>query len=79
MQDFVIHILDRYFEEEKKRLGLPPDQKSLWIPDVWSVQRSKAWRDWMRTNYPNTILDFIPGGCTGVSQPRVVAARFMRH
>jgi hypothetical protein len=79
MQDFVIHILDRYFEEEKKRLGLPPDQKSLWIPDVWSVQRSKAWRDWMRTNYPNIILDFIPGGCTGVSQPRVVAARFMRH
>ncbi|KAJ7354305.1 hypothetical protein DFH08DRAFT_638175, partial [Mycena albidolilacea] len=64
MQDFVIHILNPYFEEEKKRLGLPPDQKSLWILDVWSVQRSKAWRDWMHTNYPNIMLDFIPGGCT---------------
>lgn len=69
MKDFVIYILDPYFAEEKQRLGLPPDQKSLWILDVWSVQRSKAWRDWMRINYPNIILDFIPGGCTGVSQP----------
>ncbi|KAF8179770.1 hypothetical protein K438DRAFT_1977134 [Mycena galopus ATCC 62051] len=34
MEDFVVFILDRYFEEEKKRLGLPPDQKSLWILDV---------------------------------------------
>ena len=23
----------------------------------------------MRTNHPNIIIDFVPGGCTGVDQP----------
>ncbi|KAJ7196687.1 hypothetical protein GGX14DRAFT_672342 [Mycena pura] len=69
MHDFVDNILAPFFDEQKKRLGLEPDQKSLWILDVWSVQRSKQFRNWMRTHHPNILFDFIPGGCTGVGQP----------
>lgn len=24
---------------------------------------------WMKKNHPTIILDFVPGGCTGVAQP----------
>jgi hypothetical protein len=41
LEDFVIFILDRYFGEEQSA-SAPPDQKSLWILDVWSVQCSVA-------------------------------------
>ena len=34
-----------------------------------SVHRSEEFRGWMRTNHPNIILDFVPGGCTGIHQP----------
>ncbi|KAJ7803881.1 hypothetical protein B0H14DRAFT_3486916 [Mycena olivaceomarginata] len=42
MEDFVIFILDRYFGEEKKHLGLPPDQKSLWILDSKQVSEEEG-------------------------------------
>jgi hypothetical protein len=69
MHDFVDFTLAPYFDAQKEVLGLDTDQKSLWVLDVWSVQRSRQFRDWMRTKHPNIILDFILGGCTGVSQP----------
>jgi hypothetical protein len=39
------------------------------LPNVWSVHRSKEFREWMRINHPTIILDYVPGGCTGVHQP----------
>jgi hypothetical protein len=69
MKDFVNRILAPYFNKKKAKLNLPPSQKSLWMIDVWSVHHSKEFRSWMRTNHPNIILDFVPGGCTGVAQP----------
>ena len=69
MHTFVDNILAPYFAHRKIELGLPPEQKSLWQIDVWSVHRSEEFRGWMRTNHPNIILDFVPGGCTGVHQP----------
>jgi hypothetical protein len=66
---FVNEILAPYFEATKLELSLPPQQKSLWQIDVWSVHRSKEFRTWMRTNHPNIMVDFVPGGCTGVHQP----------
>ena len=36
---------------------------------MWSVHRSEEFRGWMKTNHPNIILDFVPGGCTSVHQP----------
>jgi hypothetical protein len=69
MHSFVDGILAPYFEQAKAKLGLPPSQKSLWTIDVWSVHRSEEFRDWMGGNHPSIILDYVPGGCTGVAQP----------
>ena len=40
MKLFVDDILTPYFDNKKRALGLPNDQKSLWQIDVWSVHRS---------------------------------------
>jgi hypothetical protein len=69
MKNFVNKILAPYFERTKKELGLPPQQRSLWQIDVWSVHRSQEFRDWMHENHPFISIDFVPGGCTGVAQP----------
>ena len=69
MKSFVTLILDPYFEEKKGELGLPSTQKALWQIDVWSVHRSLEFRNWMSANYSYIILDFVPGGCTGLHQP----------
>jgi len=69
MKSFVIFILDPYFNEKRGELGLPSTQKALWQIDVWSVHRSLEFRNWMSENYSNIILDFVPGGCTGLHQP----------
>ena len=37
--------------------------------DVWSVHQSDKFWNWMKKMHPTLILDFIPGGCTGVHQP----------
>jgi hypothetical protein len=69
MKTFVDKILVPYFEKTKADLNLPPSQKALWLIDVWSVHRSKEFREWMRTHHSNIILDYVPGGCTSVAQP----------
>ena len=69
MKSYVKNILDPYFSGVRARLGLPPTQKAVWQIDVWSVHRSKEFRAWMSENYSNIILDYVPGGCTGVAQP----------
>ena len=57
-----------YLSEQKTKLGLPKSQKSIWQIDVWSIHQSKDFCNWMKTHHPNIILDFVPGGCTGVWQ-----------
>ena len=69
MKSFVNTALVPHLDKKKMELNLPPSQKSLWQIDMWSVHRSDEFRGWMRKNHPNIILDFVPGGCTGVHQP----------
>jgi hypothetical protein len=69
MRLFVDNILAPYFQETKAKLGCPAHQYSLWTIDVWSVHRSDEFLDWMSTNHPYILIDFVPGGCTGVAQP----------
>lgn len=69
MRLFVDHILAPYFQNTKTTLGLPTNQRALWSIDVWSVHRSKEFLDWMNMTHPAILVDFIPGGCTGVAQP----------
>ena len=68
MRTFVNEMLVPYFSRQKMKLGLPESQKSLWQIDVWSVHRSEEFRNWMKTQHRNIILDFVPGGCTPVWQ-----------
>jgi hypothetical protein len=37
--------------------------------DVWSVNCSEACRPFVQKTYPWIILNFVPGGCTGIWQP----------
>jgi hypothetical protein len=69
MQDFVNEILAPYFEWEKIKLGLPPNQVALWLIDVWLVHGLEGFQDWMAKNHPNIHIDFVPGGCTSVARP----------
>jgi hypothetical protein len=69
MQSFVNNILAPYFEQRKVKFSLPPSQKFLWQIDVWSVHHSEEFCGWMHKNHPNILLDYMPGGCTGVHQP----------
>lgn len=68
MHLYVQHILAPYFEKHKARLNLP-NQRCIWLIDVWSVHRSKEFRTWMKTHYPWIIILYVPGGCTGLAQP----------
>jgi hypothetical protein len=69
MKSFVINILVPYFTAEKERLLLDPLQECIWQLDVWSVHASLEFQTWMFNNYHWIILDYIPGGCTGLWQP----------
>lgn len=80
MQLFVNHILAPYFDATKEKLGLPEAQRSLWTIDVWAVHRSEEFLDWMYTQHPTILIDFVPGGCTGVAQPCDVGIqRLFKH
>jgi hypothetical protein len=69
MKLFVNNILAPYYDRKKADLGYPLSQKSLWQIDVWSVHCSDEFCKWMKGNHPFIIVDFVPGGCTGVHQP----------
>lgn len=68
MQRWVSKILVPYWNAKKLELNLD-DQECLLQLDVWSVHRSREFQDWVRKTYPWIILDFVPGGCTGLFQP----------
>ncbi|TFK81826.1 hypothetical protein K466DRAFT_449595, partial [Polyporus arcularius HHB13444] len=66
MRTLVTDIIAPYFDRMRREADppLPPMQKALWQIDVWSVHRSEEFRTWMRTEHPNILLHFVPGGCT---------------
>jgi hypothetical protein len=45
------------------------NQVCLWVIDCWSVHHSQEFHDWMQDNYPWILIQYIPGGCTGIFQP----------
>jgi hypothetical protein len=80
MASLVDNVIAPYFEAEKCMLGLPSSQKTIWQIDVWSVHRSKRFRLWMKMNHPSIILQYVPGGCTGILQPcDVRIQRIFKH
>ncbi|KIK80134.1 hypothetical protein PAXRUDRAFT_159480 [Paxillus rubicundulus Ve08.2h10] len=69
MKSLVNNIIAPYFDTEKDMLGLPPSQEAIWQIDVWSVHHSQQFRMWMKEFHPTIVLQFVPGGCTGILQP----------
>jgi hypothetical protein len=69
MRQWITDVLVPYLNALRERLGLHPSQKALLIIDVWSVHRSAEFQDWLRKTHPNILIDFVPGGCTGIGQP----------
>jgi hypothetical protein len=69
MCNFVNRILAPYLKSQKEKLGLLPDQCSIWLIDCWLVHRSKEFLNWMWTTHPTIIIIFVPAGCTGLFQP----------
>jgi hypothetical protein len=67
LRDYVNTVLVPYFEHKKKKLGLPPTQKSLLIWDVYAPHRSQPTRDFLASN--NICLVFVPACCTSELQP----------
>ncbi|EUC59566.1 DDE superfamily endonuclease, partial [Rhizoctonia solani AG-3 Rhs1AP] len=68
MKDYVIMILVPFFQRMISTHQLPDDQRCIWQIDVWSVHCSAKFRDWLSTTYPWIILQYVPGGCTGLFQ-----------
>lgn len=80
MKRLVETIVSPYFDRQRQKLGLPPEQKAIWFIDCWSVHRSRKFRKYMRKRHPNIILLYVPGGCTGLFQPCDVAfQRLLKH
>jgi len=58
-----------YFDTQKEILGLPKDQECIFQIDVWSVHKLVAFWMWINIEYSTIIVDYVPGGCTGLFQP----------
>jgi hypothetical protein len=69
MRSYVTKVVVPHFCEQMLALELPSNHPSIWQIDVWSVHASISFRAWMSTTYPWIILDYVPGGCTGLFQP----------
>lgn len=68
LKNYVSSIVVPYWTRIKEENGLPPDQECILQLDIWAVHRSAEFREWMSENYPWIILEYIPGGCTGIWQ-----------
>ncbi|KAF8599168.1 hypothetical protein BDV93DRAFT_449716 [Ceratobasidium sp. AG-I] len=68
MRRFISDILAPYFLAQRQLHNLPATQRCILQVDCWSVHRSAEFRDWMAANYSWIILQYVPGGCTGLFQ-----------
>jgi len=79
MKDYVTHVLAVYFNTQCTCLGRP-NQVCLWVIDCWSIHRSQEFRSWMQDKYSWILIQYIPGGCTGIFQPCDVGIqRILKH
>lgn len=68
MQLYISEHLAPFFLEQIRTNNLPDGQRCVFQIDCWSVHRSAEFRAWMSTHYPWIILQYVPGGCTGLFQ-----------
>lgn len=59
---------------------LDEDQKCIFFIDIYPVHTSEPFRTFVFDEYPNIILIFVPGNCTGIMQPQDVGLqRVTKH
>lgn len=84
MKAWVTNTLVPYWEAKMTEFNVPAQECVLQL-DVWKVHRGREFTGWMTDNYPWIILEFVPGGCTGLFQPcdvriqRVLKLSIKRH
>jgi hypothetical protein len=79
-KEFVDKILSSYRMAQIEDLELPTNQEMIWLIDCWSVHISKEFRAWIKKNYPQIHLLFIPANCTSIHQPAdVILQRPFKH
>ncbi|KAF5382378.1 hypothetical protein D9757_009804 [Collybiopsis confluens] len=80
MKEWIRKILVPYIQSVIERDGLDKDQKAILYIDVYPVHISKPFRMFVFTEYPNIILIYVPGNCTGKYQPADVGIqRPLKH
>jgi hypothetical protein len=70
MCKYVQHIIVPYVQRMAITHGIDQNPvKAVILLDCWSVHRGQEFLNFMKTNYPEFTLVFIPAGCTGKIQP----------
>ena len=75
MKALVRRVIEPYRKATVQRLDLSPEQKMIWLIDVWSVHVSEAFRSFMRENFPSILVLYVPPNCTSKFQPQDVAVQ----
>ena len=65
MKSYICNVLSIYFNE-RRTLIKQKNQVCLWTIDCWSVHCLQEFHSWMQDNYPWTLVQYVPGGYTGV-------------
>jgi hypothetical protein len=68
MKAWVTDVLEPYWCAKKVEFDVPAQECLLQL-DVWKVHWRQEFTGWMKENYPWIVLEFVPGGCTGLFQP----------
>jgi hypothetical protein len=75
MKALVDKIIVPWSQHKIQELGLPAQQKVLWLIDCWSVHKGEPFRTWMKTKHPKILVLFIPPNTTSKLQPQDVGVQ----
>jgi hypothetical protein len=67
MLEYVKHILNPFFANERKRVGLNKNHPALVILDVFAAHRTKAFKKLCDDSHIKLV--YVPASCTGQLQP----------
>lgn len=77
---WVEEVIVPYIERVKARDNLPAHQPAILYIDCWGSHRDPKFTGWLMEKYPQIIIRFVPGGCTGDVQPADVGLqRLVKH
>ena len=69
-KQYLARVIAKYFRKKIAKLGLPAQQKCVYLIDCWPVHISAEFRRWMKENYPWVLDLYVPPSCTSKFQPQ---------